>query len=153
MSIDKDMYYMNLAFAVAEKSKCIRAQYGTVIVSEDDRVVATGYNGKPKGCINDHVCYREGLEDNASKPNCCLHSEVNALLFSSPLDRKNGTAYVNGIPCTDCALMLANSGIKRVVYFENSSGHRGNLDQEFINKYGIKVEFVNIGRITPESVT
>jgi len=134
----KDVYFMRLALDVAKGSKCVRAQYGSVIVSRDGRIISTGYNGKPRGSSNDHICYRVGLEDNAAKPNCCLHSEANALLFSNPLDRMGGTIYVSGRPCTDCLLMIFQSGISRLVYLDedNSTGHSGNINQSFISDYG-----------------
>jgi len=317
--MDKDKYFMEIAFNVSKASKCKRAQYGSVIISKDERIISTGYNGKPRNSINDSVCYREGLPDNSrgivkidnspieyslvklskdtccfidkededwvnqwkwylnssgyavrnltaeervtlkrtsvrlhrelaikhgilqddtlevdhisgnpldnrsinlrscshaenlsngknrinntsgfkgvgkckdglwrayikkdgkfihlgkfadieearnsylyaaqelfgefvrtsdviyrSAPNCCIHSEVNALLFSDPIARLGGTIYVSGIPCTDCTLLIAQSGLSRCVYYKNKNGHKGNLDQEFINKYGIKVKF------------
>jgi len=136
---DTDLYYLTLAEHIAIKSKCIRAKYGTIIVSSDGRVVSTGFNGKPRGSINDSICYREGLPDNASKPNCCLHSEANAIMFASPEELENGTIYVSGIPCTDCVLMIAQMKLFRCVYLDlpNSTGHMGNLDRTFLKKYGI----------------
>lgn len=139
---NKDFYFMNIAHEVAKASKCIRARYGSVIVSEDGRIVSTGYNGKPRGSVNDQICYRDGLPDNAAKPNCCLHSEANALMFSNPEERKNGTIYVSGIPCTDCTLMILQSGLKRCVFYsgKNEYNHRGNFSWEFLEKYvGLKV--------------
>jgi dCMP deaminase len=144
---DKDEYYMNLAFEVAKGSKCLRAAYGAIIV-KDGRIVATGYNGKPPHSINDAVCYRTGLPDNASKPNCCIHSEENANIHSAPEERLGATLYVSGVPCTDCALLIMASGIRRVVYFDGpaASGHMGNSDLEFWGKYGFgdKIELTPI---------
>lgn len=146
MSINhKDSYFMRIALDIANGSKCVRAQYGSVIVSKDGRIISTGYNGKPRGSSNDHICYRVGLEDNAAKPNCCLHSEANALLFSSPLDRSGGTIYVSGRPCTDCLLLILQSGLSRLVYLDedNPNGHKGNvylagenINNSFISEYG-----------------
>lgn len=135
---------MGLAFHVSTASKCLRAKYGSVLVSKDGRIISTGYNGKPRGSSNDNVCYREGLEDNAPKPNCCLHSEASCIVFCSPEEREGATMYVSGIPCTDCALLIAQSGISRLVYYvgEQPSGHKGNFDLEFYTKYGMKFELV-----------
>lgn len=142
--MSKDDHFMNLAFVVANASKCKRAQYGSVLVSADGRVISTGRNGKPSGSSNDDICYREGLPDNASKPNCCLHSEANCLLFSDPVARQGGTLYVSGIPCTDCALLIAQSGVSRLVYYDgpSESGHKGNFDLDFYHKYGMTFEIV-----------
>ena len=140
-------YFIGIALAVAEKSKCLRAKYGTVIVSEDGRVISTGYNGKPRGSTNDDVCYREGVPNNAAKPNCCIHSEMNALLFSDTISRKGGTIYVTGRPCTDCALAIAQSGVARLVFLDEpngSGGHVGNFSSKFHEKYGMKFEVVAV---------
>lgn len=138
----KDEYFMGLAFQVAQASKCLRAKYGSVLVSKDGRIISTGYNGKPRGSINDGVCYRQNLPDNASKPNCCLHSESNCIMFSDPIEREGGTLYVSGIPCTDCALLIAQSGIARLVYYKGSasSGHKGDFDESFYEKYGMSFQ-------------
>jgi len=139
-----DDYYMRLAIQVATGSKCKRAKYGTVIVAKDGRIISTGVNGKPRGSKNDDVCYRESLADNAARPNCCLHSEMNALLFSDPIAREGSTIYVSGIPCTDCALAIAQSGVARLVYLDDAflNKHHGNFDMDFYNKYGMKFEVV-----------
>lgn len=140
----RDDYFMGLAFQVAKASKCVRAKYGSVLVSRDGRIISTGYNGKPRGSSNDHICYRQGLPDNAAKPNCCLHSEANCLMFSSPDERMGGTLYVSGIPCTDCTLLIAQSGVARLVYYDGptSSGHKGNFDLSFYEQYGMKFEVI-----------
>lgn len=144
MLMKHDKRYMNLAFEVSRASKCVRAQYGTVIVSRRGTVVSTGYNGKPAGSCNDHICYRQGLPPNAPKENCCLHSEWNAIMFSSPADREGGTMYVSGIPCNDCALLIMQSGISRLVYFDGASvtGHKGCSSDDYFEKYGVQVERV-----------
>lgn len=139
----KDTVYMLMAMQHARLSKCIRAQYGAILVSADGFLVGGGYNGKPAGSINDMVCYRMGLEDNASKPNCCLHAEDNAITLTDRSLYIGGTIYVSGIPCTDCALKIAQSGLVRCVYLVDPDGpHQGNFDQEFAGKYGMRVEFV-----------
>ena len=144
---NKDLHYLKLAFLVAEQSKCIRAKYGAVIVSHDGRVVGTSYNGKPRDSINDDVCYREGLPDNAAKPNCCLHSEANAIMFTSPEECLGATIYVSGVPCTDCTLMIAQRNFVKLVYYNGANsytGHMGNFDMDFYNKYGMTFEVVAV---------
>lgn len=153
MSDRQDAYYLRLAFEIAQGSRCVRAQYGSVLVSADGRIISTGYNGKPRKSINDHICYREGLPDNAAKPNCCLHSEHNCLLFSDPVARQGGTLYVSGIPCTDCALSIAQSGVARLVYYAGPAhtGHFGNFDLDFYMKYGMTFEVVSAISEYPDS--
>jgi dCMP deaminase len=137
----KDAYFMRMAFEAASGSKCVRAQYGSVIVSRDGRVVSTAYNGKPRGSTCDQHCFRLGLPANSPKENCCLHSEANAIMFSDPLARAGGTLYVSGVPCNDCALTIMQSGVARLVYFagETAHGHRGSSDDSFWEKYGSQI--------------
>lgn len=132
---------MDLAFQVSKGSKCVRAQYGTIIVTKRGGISSTGYNGKPTRSTNDAICYREGLPPNAPKENCCIHSEWNAIMFSDPEERQGGTMYVSGIPCNDCALLIMQSGIARLVYFDGASvtGHRGCSNDGYWDKYGSKV--------------
>lgn len=144
---NRDLYFMRIALLVAERSKCLRAKYGSVLVSSDGRIVSTGYNGKPRDSKNDDVCYRQGLENNASKPNCCLHSEMNCLFFASPEERIGATLYVSGVPCTDCALMIAQSKVDRLVYLNAPSGnHTGNFDFGFLKDYGMKFSVFTLSK-------
>lgn len=145
MLLKHDRYYINLALQIAEGSKCHRAHYGSLIVAADGRrIVATGFNGKPAHSICDHLCFREGLPPNAIAGPCCLHSERNCLMFSDPVARQGGTMYVSGIPCQECSLAIMQSGLARLVYYDGatSSGHKGNSDNAFWERYGIPIERV-----------
>lgn len=150
MISNRDKHFMLLAFIISEQSKCIRAQYGSVLVSSDGRIVSTGYNGKPRGSINDDICYRVGLQPNTNVvPDCCLHSEANCLLFASPEEKIGSTLYVSGIPCENCSLMIAQSKISRLVYYtgEQAHGHSGDFNLDFYNKYGMKYELIAMDEI------
>lgn len=141
----RDRYFLMLTEDIKSRSRCLRAQYGSLIVSADSRIVSTGYNGKPRGSTNDEICYRLDLSDNAAKPNCCIHSEMNAIMFSSPAERRGGTIYISGIPCTDCLLAIIQSGLTRIVYHDQPSYHlgrlhRGNTDEDFLVKYGVPIQ-------------
>lgn len=144
--IKADRYYMRLAFQIAQGSKCVRAQYGSVIVAADGkRIVATGYNGKPAGSCNDGVCYRMNAQPNDRNVRpCCLHSERNALMFSNPLDRQGGTLYVSGRPCAECALAIMQSGIRRLVWYagDTAHGHAGDSNDDLWTSYGVPIERV-----------
>lgn len=142
-----DLNYLRMAFLVASMSKCVRAHYGSILVSSDGRIVSTGRNGKPRGSTNDDVCYRLGAADNSNGlPDCCLHSEANCLLFASPEEKEGATLYVSGIPCENCTLLIAQSRIARLVYFtgQQASGHKGNFDFDFYSKYGMTFELVPV---------
>lgn len=139
----RDRYFMNIARTVRQGSKCRRAQFGSVLVRpENGRIVATAYNGKPAGACNDGVCYREGLPPNAPKRNCCVHSEKNAIIFSSPEERQGAWMYVTGMPCEDCSLDLMQSGIVRLVYLAVEDGsHPGWVGapiEQLFEEYGFR---------------
>ena len=124
MRPQRDEYFMSLAYLAAERSTCTRRKVGAVIV-KDNRVIATGYNGVPSGMPHcDRMgCLREDLGvPSGERHELCLgiHAEQNALLqaarFGIAVD--GSTMYITTRPCSVCARMIANSGIKRVVYSE-----------------------------------
>lgn len=116
--------WMAVAEAMALRSKCVRRQIGAVIVSPDNSQIWVGYNGPPAGWMptNDVTtcemwCERSKFNQaTAGYDNCItIHAEANALLKSDRALRRGGTIYVTSFPCWDCAKMVANSGIKKVV--------------------------------------
>lgn len=112
--IDKwDSRFLGLAFEVATWSKDPSTKVGCVIVDNELRVVALGFNGFPSG-MNDS---RELYEDREVKLKRTIHAELNAILNANgPV--AECTAYVTAAPCTSCALVLIQSGIDRVVFPE-----------------------------------
>lgn len=115
-----DETWMAVAIAVSRRSKCSRDQVGAVVVSTDQRVIGTGYNGQPSGFSETcETCPRRlkvgtGLDDFYS--DCTsIHAEANALLFSDSTRRKGGTLYVTRAPCWGCSKLIANSGIEDLV--------------------------------------
>ena len=85
--IGKDEYYLGIAKAVSKRSTCLRRRYGCVIVKNDE-IIATGYNGSPRGetnCCESGKCYREGMSHNhGDYSECCsVHAEQNAMLSAS----------------------------------------------------------------------
>lgn len=115
-----DEYFMELSFSVAERATCSRRRVGAVLV-KDKKLMGTGYNGSPSGVAD---CYEQGCmiehyhEDDKEKERCVrtIHAEVNLMLFTDRSDREDATVFVTDSPCFNCAKMLANSGIKEVVY-------------------------------------
>lgn len=117
-----DETWMDVACTVARRSVCSRAQVGAVVVSANQRISATGYNGpaanlKVDGnCIN--WCPRaKGLTplDNTYDSCPSIHAEANALLYVDRSKVEGGTIYVTGAPCMQCAKLISNSGLRRVV--------------------------------------
>ncbi|AAT69506.1 deoxycytidylate deaminase [Alphaproteobacteria phage PhiJL001] len=106
-----DRDYLKLAeFWANLKSKDPSTKVGAVVVSEDNRVVGMGYNGFPVG-VEDS---RERLEDRPTKYMYVVHAEPNAILTAG-LQAKGGTLYCTLFPCNECAKLIIQSGIRRVV--------------------------------------
>ena len=129
----KDEYYLGIAYAVARRSTCLKRQYGVVIVANDE-IIATGYNGNPRGddnCYELGTCLREKAEHNDSGlyySDCrSVHAEQNALISAKRSDMIGATLYIIGMnkalsepildaePCPICKRMIKNAGITRVV--------------------------------------
>lgn len=129
--IDWDVYFLRIALNVATRSTCLRRKYGAVIVSQDHRIISTGYNGaasKEPNCSDKRKCYREELGiPHGERYELCVavHAEANAILKCNRMEMLGSTIYIVGIdadnklygkPCDMCKRLIKNSGIKNVVY-------------------------------------
>ena len=139
--ITKDEYYLNIALAVSKRSTCLKRHYGCVIV-KDDIIIATGYNGSPRGsenCCDRGICKRADAMRYSGYENCdSVHAEQNALIATCRDRLLGSTVYLacegaklneftafereiswveddNPVPCPLCSRMLKNAGITRVV--------------------------------------
>lgn len=126
--ISVDEYYLNIAKAVSKRSSCLKRQYGCVIVNNKE-IVATGYNGSPRGeinCCDTGFCNRLQEPNNTGKYDTCasVHAEQNALISVSRRDVIGADLYLYGeengkkidaSPCPLCARMIKNAGIKRII--------------------------------------
>jgi dCMP deaminase len=112
-----DSKFMNLAaFVAMEFSKDPSTKVGAVICDEDNRVVSIGYNGFPKGIKDD-----DRLQDREKKYSLIVHAERNAMLFATT-SMKNCTLYTYPfLPCSLCAGMVIQCGIKRVVSYKSTN--------------------------------
>lgn len=124
-----DSYFMQIATLVATRATCPRLSVGAVIV-RDRQIISTGYNGAPRGISH---CPPEGnLHDwplGCMRANHCiraLHAEQNALLQAAKVGVScdGSTIYVTAQPCNNCAKMIINAGIIKVIY-------EGNYPDEF----------------------
>ena len=136
---DKIHYYLNIASSVAKRSTCLRRQYGAVIVKNDE-IIATGYNGAPRGCVNctdAKSCKREDMKiPHNERYELCrsVHAEQNALLSAARKDCIDATmyisctknnVYVQDAECCDiCKKLIINSGIRYVVIQDNAFEQR-----------------------------
>ena len=109
----RDYLYMRMARTWAENSYCQRRKVGALLV-KDQMIISDGYNGTPSGFEN--VCEDE---NNVTKP-YVLHAEANAItkLARSGNNSDGSTLYVTASPCIECAKLIIQAGIKRVVYGE-----------------------------------
>lgn len=118
---DWDTYFMGVAHAVKERANCSRRKVGAIIVKEK-QIISTGYNGTPAGVKN---CNEGGCErcvsDAPSGTNwdkcACCHAEENAIVQAAKhgMNTDGATMYTTFTACNQCAKMIINAGIKRVV--------------------------------------
>ena len=110
---DLDLRYLRMATIWAENSYCQRRKVGALIV-KDKMIISDGYNGTPSGFEN--VCENE---EGFTKP-YVLHAEANAItkIARSNNNSNGATMYVTASPCIECAKLIIQSGIRRVVYGE-----------------------------------
>jgi len=115
--ISWDEYFMGVAKLAAHRSKDPSTQVGACIVSPDDIIISTGYNGMPKGCSDDEFPWdREGAE---TKYPYVVHAELNAILNANGRDLRGSRVYVALFPCNECAKAIIQSGVKEVVYLSD----------------------------------
>lgn len=107
-----DRVYVNVAKEVATLSHCVRSKVGAVLV-KDGNIISFGFNGTPSGM--DNCCE----ENNVTLPQV-IHAEVNAILKAAKTGNSvdGSTLYLTLSPCMNCAKLILQSGIKRVVYLE-----------------------------------
>jgi len=138
---DWDEYFMRLADLAATRSTCLRRQVGAILVS-GHRVLATGYNGAPKGlphCL-DAGCKREELKiPSGQRQEICraIHAEQNAIIQAAQhgVPVKNATVYCTNQPCSTCAKMILNLEVDRIVF---RSTYPDDLAVSLLNEAGFE---------------
>ena len=130
-----DQRYLRMARIWAENSYCKRRQVGALVV-KDKMIISDGYNGTPSGFEN--VCEDE---DNVTKP-YVLHAEANAItkLARSSNNSDGSTLYITDSPCIECAKLIIQAGIKRVVY---ANKYRLTEGLELLERANIEVIHLN----------
>ena len=134
-----DIRYLRMAQIWAENSYCKRRQVGALVV-KDKMIISDGYNGTPSGFEN--VCEDDG---NVTKP-YVLHAEANAItkLARSNNNSEGSTIYITASPCIECAKLIIQAGIKRVVYGEK---YRLTDGIELLERAGIEVIYLGLENI------
>lgn len=117
-----ERYFMEIAELVSSRSTCLRRQVGAVLV-RDKHIIATGYNGAPRGITHcmEAGCLREKLGiPSGERHEMCrgTHAEQNAIIQAAlhGVSTEGATLYCTNQPCTQCAKMLINAGVKQIIY-------------------------------------
>ncbi len=141
-----DNYFMEIAGTIAKRATCDRGRSGCVI-ARDKQLLVTGYVGSPKGlphCDDVGHQFKKMLHEDGSITNHCVrtvHAEQNAICQAAKLgvSIKGATLYCKMTPCRVCAMLIINSGIKRVVC--EKKYHAGAESEEMFKQAEIKLEF------------
>lgn len=149
MRKDKTNYYLDIAESVGERSTCLRRKFGAVIVKNDE-VIATGYNGAPRGrknCDELGYCMRDKLEiPRGERYEMCrsVHAEQNAIISAPRKDMIDSTLYMVGInvktgdiepnstSCMMCKRIVINAGIKEVIVREPNNKYTSYKVEDWI---------------------
>ena len=128
-----DYRYLRMARIWAENAYCRRRQVGALVV-KDKMIISDGYNGTPSGFEN--ICE----DESGTTFPYVLHAEANAItkLARSSNNSDGATLYVTASPCIECAKLIIQAGIRRVVYAEK---YRLTDGIDLLEKAGVKVEY------------
>ena len=121
MRPSKDNYFLEMAKLVATRSTCARRSVGCVLVNGLGHVVATGYNGRPRGfrhCSEGWPCAGADLPSGTGLDACeAIHAEANALLQCGDVNQVVA-CYVTCSPCINCVKLLLNTSCRRIIFAE-----------------------------------
>lgn len=136
-----DEYFIEITKIVAKRSTCLRRHVGAILV-KDKRILATGYNGAPQNirhCL-DIGCIRESKNvPSGERHELCrgIHAEQNLIIQAAyyGISIEGSQLYCTNFPCSICAKMLINAGIKRIFYLD---GYPDELSQELLKEANIE---------------
>lgn len=141
-----DKRFMEVCRLIGTWSSCIRPnrQVGSIVV-KNNRILATGYNGAPAGvksCAERGICMREALHiESGTRQETCfaVHAEQNAIAQAAKLGHEidGATIYITHSPCSICARLIINAGIKRVVYDQN---YPDDFSSSLLREAGVSLE-------------
>lgn len=130
---DRESTYMDIALVISNRGTCGRAKVGCVI-TQDDRIVSTGYNGPPAGWH----CEIRFCGDMTGTCTHAIHAEANAIVFAAKkrIALEGAKLYCLSSPCVGCAKLIIQAGIKTVL-FRDPYRDRAGID--FLSIAGVKV--------------
>lgn len=142
-----DEYFMGIAKLTAGRSKDPSTQVGAVIISQDNRVLSTGYNGTPNGFDDDNFPWgREGKPLETKYMFVC-HAEANAIdnFRGNKKEFENAKIYVDLFPCNECAKKIIQNGIKEIVYLSDKYANSDSTkaSKMMFDQCGIKYRQLN----------
>ena len=135
-------YFMGITALVAKRSTCLRRSVGAIIV-KDKRILTTGYNGAPSGirhCL-EVGCLREQLNvASGERHELCrgIHAEQNAIIQAAfhGVSIKDSTIFCTNLPCSICAKMIINAGIKKIYY---QSGYADAISEDMLQEASVEI--------------
>lgn len=134
-----DLRYLEMARTWAQNSYCIRRQVGAIMV-KDRMIISDGYNGTPEGFEN--VCEDENNKTKAY----VLHAEANCItkVAKSNNSSEGATLYITTAPCMECAKLIIQAGIRRVVFCDTYKTDEG---VQLLKRAKIEVQFYDLGPV------
>ena len=142
-----DEYFLKIASVVAERSTCLRHHIGAVAV-RDKHILATGYNGAPAGlkdclelgCLRDEMEILSGTRHEVCR---AIHAEQNAIIQAAfhGVSIRGASLYCTNLPCSICAKMIINAGIKFIYYL---SGYADTMSEEMLAEAGVGIVKLDI---------
>jgi len=143
-----DEYFLEMLDAVAKRATCDRGRNSAIIV-KDKRILSTGYVGSPVGlphCDDVGHLFKKHIDEDGKESMHCVrttHAEANAIATAARfgISVDGATLYTKMSPCLDCAKLIINAGIKRVVC--KKLYHAGKLALDFLKEAGVRVDVIN----------
>jgi dCMP deaminase len=144
-------YFMDITALVAKRTTCLRRAVGAIIV-KDKRILSTGYNGAPSGIrhCREVGCLRQQLNvPSGQRHELCrgIHAEQNAIIQAAyyGVSIKGASLYCTTQPCSICAKMIINAGLKKIIF---ASGYADPMANEMLTEAG--VDLIRFNRDDPE---
>ena len=141
-----DKRFMEVCRLIGTWTSCVRPNRAVgAVITKNNRILATGYNGAPAGvksCAEKGYCMREKMNiPSGTRQEACfaVHAEQNAIAQAAKLGHEieGSTIYITHSPCSICARLIINSGIKRVVYDQN---YPDDFSRSLLEEAGVKLE-------------
>jgi len=142
-----DEYFMEITNLVATRATCLRRKVGAILV-KDRRILATGYNGPPKGvphcdelggCLREKLSVPSGERQELSR---AVHAEQNAIIQAAKMGTNidGATLYVTNHPCFICAKMLINAGVSKIIF---ADGYPDKYAEDILKQANVTVTKFN----------